>query len=72
MLIAVIELTTVHFKDVLCANDISVSRTLRLRRILRSYVPKEFLTDSKLRISSMDGTTWGEMEINTFDRVSQR
>ncbi|XP_035525880.1 5-methylcytosine rRNA methyltransferase NSUN4 isoform X1 [Morone saxatilis] len=53
----------------LCVNDSSVSRTLRLRRVLRSYVPKQFLTDEKLHISSLDGTKWGEVESNTFDRV---
>ncbi|XP_040910269.1 5-methylcytosine rRNA methyltransferase NSUN4 [Toxotes jaculatrix] len=53
----------------LCVNDTSVSRTLRLRRVLQSYVPKEFLTDDNLRITSMDGTKWGEIERNSFDRV---
>nr|XP_020471804.1 5-methylcytosine rRNA methyltransferase NSUN4 [Monopterus albus] len=53
----------------LCANDASVSRTLRLRRVLHSYVPKEVLTAEKLRITSFDGTKWGEIERNTFDRV---
>ncbi|XP_071347697.1 5-methylcytosine rRNA methyltransferase NSUN4 [Trachinotus anak] len=53
----------------LCANDNSVSRTLRLKKVLQSYVPKEFLTDNNLRITSFDGTKWGEIEKNTFDRV---
>ncbi|XP_044076243.1 5-methylcytosine rRNA methyltransferase NSUN4 [Siniperca chuatsi] len=53
----------------LCVNDTSVSRTLRLRKVLHSYVPKQFLTDEKLRITSFDGTKWGEIERNTFDRV---
>ncbi|XP_041805371.1 5-methylcytosine rRNA methyltransferase NSUN4 [Chelmon rostratus] len=55
--------------DFLCVNDASVSRTLRLRKVLSSYVPKQFLTDQKLRITSFDGTKWGEIEKNTFDRV---
>uniref|UniRef100_A0A3B5LNW6 5-cytosine rRNA methyltransferase NSUN4 n=1 Tax=Xiphophorus couchianus TaxID=32473 RepID=A0A3B5LNW6_9TELE len=53
----------------LCANDLSVSRTSRLKRVLQSYVPKALLTDDKLRITSFDGTIWGEIERNAFDRV---
>ncbi|XP_056276413.1 5-methylcytosine rRNA methyltransferase NSUN4 [Pseudoliparis swirei] len=52
----------------LCVNDASVSRTMRLRKVLNSYIPKP-LFDEKLRITSFDGTLWGEMERNTFDRV---
>ncbi|RVE61442.1 hypothetical protein OJAV_G00170620 [Oryzias javanicus] len=54
---------------VLCVNDTSVSRTSRLKKVLHSYVPKEFLTDEQLRVTSCDGTKWGEIERNTFDRV---
>ncbi|XP_026170114.1 5-cytosine rRNA methyltransferase NSUN4 [Mastacembelus armatus] len=53
----------------LCVNDASVSRTSRLRKVLHSYVPKQFLTDGNLRITSFDGTKWGEIERNSFDRV---
>ncbi|KAL3988283.1 beclin [Sarotherodon galilaeus] len=53
----------------LCINDSSVSRTLRLRKVLHSYVPKQLLTNENLRITSFDGTKWGEIESNTFDRV---
>uniref|UniRef100_A0A3Q2C6X3 5-cytosine rRNA methyltransferase NSUN4 n=1 Tax=Cyprinodon variegatus TaxID=28743 RepID=A0A3Q2C6X3_CYPVA len=53
----------------LCLNDSSVSRTSRLKRVLHSYAPKELLTDDKLRITSVDGTMWGEIERNSFDRV---
>ncbi|TWW72753.1 5-methylcytosine rRNA methyltransferase NSUN4 [Takifugu flavidus] len=53
----------------LCVNDSSVSRTSRLRKVLRSYVPKQHLTNEKIRISTLDGTKWGEIERNTFDRV---
>ncbi|XP_061549959.1 5-methylcytosine rRNA methyltransferase NSUN4 [Phycodurus eques] len=53
----------------LCLNDSSVSRTLRLRKVLHSYIPKQLLTSEKLRITSFDGTKWGEIEQNTFDRV---
>lgn len=44
---------------------------MRLKKVLHSYVPKQLLTDEKLRITSFDGTKWGEIERNTFDRVSQ-
>ncbi|KAM8850932.1 5-cytosine rRNA methyltransferase NSUN4 [Spinachia spinachia] len=53
----------------LCLNDASVSRTLRLRKVLNSYIPKSLLTDQNLRITSFDGTKWGDFERNTFDRV---
>ncbi|MEQ2174266.1 hypothetical protein GOODEAATRI_006095, partial [Goodea atripinnis] len=53
----------------LCVNDSSVSRTSRLKRVLHSYIPKPLLTDDKLRITSFDGTMWGEIERNSFDRV---
>ncbi|XP_074506903.1 5-cytosine rRNA methyltransferase NSUN4 [Sebastes fasciatus] len=53
----------------LCANDNSVSRISRLRKVLHSYVPKPLSSDEKLRITSFDGTKWGEIERNTFDRV---
>lgn len=49
----------------------SVSRTLRLRKVLHSYVPKQFLIEDKLRVTSFDGTKWGDIERNTFDRVSR-
>lgn len=58
-------------KGFFCVNDSSVSRTTRLKKVLHSYVPKQLLTDEKLRITSFDGTKWGEVERNTFDKVSQ-
>lgn len=51
-------------------NDSSVSRTSRLRKVLRTYVPKQHLSDEKIRISTLDGTDWGEIERNVFDRVN--
>ncbi|CAB1325923.1 unnamed protein product [Coregonus sp. 'balchen'] len=53
----------------MCVNDISVSRTYRLQRVLNSYVPKELLTEERMRITSFDGRKWGEIERDTFDRV---
>uniref|UniRef100_A0A8C6WMX5 5-cytosine rRNA methyltransferase NSUN4 n=1 Tax=Neogobius melanostomus TaxID=47308 RepID=A0A8C6WMX5_9GOBI len=53
----------------LCVNDSSVSRTMRLRRVLQSYVPKAQLSDAKVHISSFDGTMWGDVERDSFDRV---
>ncbi|CAJ1071858.1 -methylcytosine rRNA methyltransferase NSUN4 [Xyrichtys novacula] len=58
-----------HSLGFLCVNDASVSRTMRLKRVLRSYIPKDLLTDEKLRITSFDGTMWGEVETNVFNRV---
>ncbi|XP_029309528.1 5-cytosine rRNA methyltransferase NSUN4 isoform X2 [Cottoperca gobio] len=56
-----------QFIGFLCVNDTSVSRTLRLRKVLQSYVPKPLLSDQKLCITSFDGTKWEER--NTFNRV---
>ncbi|XP_069368016.1 5-methylcytosine rRNA methyltransferase NSUN4 isoform X2 [Paralichthys olivaceus] len=53
----------------LCVNDSSASRTLRLRKVLHSYIPKHFFTENNLRITSFDGSKWREIERNTFDRV---
>ncbi|XP_069795031.1 5-methylcytosine rRNA methyltransferase NSUN4 [Narcine bancroftii] len=53
----------------LVVNDISISRLSRLRKILHSYVPKNFCTEDRLRITSFDGRLWGEIEKDTFDRV---
>ncbi|XP_008431607.1 5-cytosine rRNA methyltransferase NSUN4 isoform X2 [Poecilia reticulata] len=64
--LALLQTQSVRF---LCANDLSVSRTSRLKRVLHSYVPKALLTDDKLCITSFDGTIWGEIERNSFDRV---
>lgn len=61
-----------HVPGFLCVNDSSESRTKRLKQVLRSYIPKQFLTDDKLRITSFDGTMWGDVERNSFDRVSSQ
>ncbi|XP_047444464.1 5-methylcytosine rRNA methyltransferase NSUN4 [Mugil cephalus] len=53
----------------LCVNDISASRRLRLKKVLHSYIPKQFLKGGNLRITSFDGTTWEEIESKSFDRV---
>ncbi|CAN9503212.1 unnamed protein product [Ophioblennius macclurei] len=64
--LALLQTQSIRF---LCLNDSSVSRTQRLRKVLNSYVPKQFLANDRLRITSFDGTKWGEIERNTFDRV---
>ncbi|KAF0047147.1 hypothetical protein F2P81_000780 [Scophthalmus maximus] len=64
--LAILQAQAIRF---LCVNDTSASRTTRLRQVLHSYVPKEFLNEKNLRITSFDGTKWGEIETNTFDRV---
>ncbi|XP_053325976.1 5-methylcytosine rRNA methyltransferase NSUN4 [Spea bombifrons] len=53
----------------LAANDLSLSRSDRLRRVLMSYIPKELRTEDKVRVTSYDGRTWGELEERTYDRV---
>ncbi|KAI1883263.1 hypothetical protein AGOR_G00243410 [Albula goreensis] len=53
----------------LAVNDSSASRTARLRRVLQSYVPREHLTEDRVRITSFDGRRWGELERDTYDRV---
>ncbi|XP_072275364.1 5-cytosine rRNA methyltransferase NSUN4 isoform X2 [Pyxicephalus adspersus] len=51
----------------LAANDSSVSRTNRLRRVLQSYIPHYLRTEDRVRVSSWDGTDWAEHE--SYDRV---
>lgn len=58
-----------HSVDYLWANDLSVSRTTRLRRTLQSYMPKELLDENKIHITSTDGRQLGLTEENRFDRV---
>ncbi|XP_034559681.1 5-methylcytosine rRNA methyltransferase NSUN4 [Notolabrus celidotus] len=64
-----LSLLQTHSLGFFCVNDTSVSRTIRLRKVLKSYIPKELLTDERIRITSFDGTKWGEIDRNTFDRV---
>ncbi|XP_051554758.1 5-methylcytosine rRNA methyltransferase NSUN4 [Myxocyprinus asiaticus] len=58
-----------HTVDFLWANDLSGSRTARLRRTLQSYLPKEFLEEDKIHITSIDGRKLGLTEEKSFDRV---
>uniref|UniRef100_A0A674J5L3 5-cytosine rRNA methyltransferase NSUN4 n=2 Tax=Terrapene triunguis TaxID=2587831 RepID=A0A674J5L3_9SAUR len=51
----------------LAANDISASRSNRLRRVLCSYIPKDISSD--VRVTSLDGRNWGELEGDTYNRV---
>ncbi|XP_076838065.1 5-cytosine rRNA methyltransferase NSUN4 [Brachyhypopomus gauderio] len=55
-----------HAIRFLWANDLSGSRTDRLRRTLQRYLPKEILKD--VEITSLDGRKWMHMD-HTFDRV---
>uniref|UniRef100_A0A673FPK4 5-cytosine rRNA methyltransferase NSUN4 n=1 Tax=Sinocyclocheilus rhinocerous TaxID=307959 RepID=A0A673FPK4_9TELE len=59
-----------HSVNYLWANDLSGSRTMRLRRTLQSYLPKEFLDENKIHITSTDGRQLGMTEEKSFDRVS--
>nr|XP_021335728.1 5-methylcytosine rRNA methyltransferase NSUN4 isoform X1 [Danio rerio]CAX12676.1 novel protein similar to H.sapiens NSUN4, NOL1/NOP2/Sun domain family, member 4 (NSUN4, zgc:101708) [Danio rerio] len=58
-----------HSVNHLWANDLSVSRTGRLRKILQSYVPKEFLDEENIHITCIDGRELGMREEKSFDRV---
>ncbi|ETE70319.1 putative methyltransferase NSUN4 [Ophiophagus hannah] len=51
----------------LTANDLSVSRTVRLRNVLRSYLPKEI--QNTVRVTSSDGRNWCHAETGTYDKV---
>ncbi|XP_007430217.1 5-methylcytosine rRNA methyltransferase NSUN4 [Python bivittatus] len=51
----------------LAANDLSVSRTGRLRNVLRSYLPKEI--HNIVRVTSWDGRNWCDTETDTYDKV---
>lgn len=51
----------------LAANDVSVSRTNRLRRVLQSYLPRHLCTEERVRVTSWDGTEWEEH--GSYDRV---
>ncbi|XP_016119311.1 5-methylcytosine rRNA methyltransferase NSUN4-like [Sinocyclocheilus grahami] len=59
-----------HSVNYLWANDLSGSRTMRLRRTLQSYLTKEFLDENKIHITSTDGRQLGMTEEKSFDRVS--
>ncbi|XP_043820581.1 5-methylcytosine rRNA methyltransferase NSUN4 [Dromiciops gliroides] len=50
----------------LAANDISGSRTRRLKQVLHSYVPQD---RNQVRVTSQDGRKWGDLERSTYDRV---
>ncbi|XP_005050143.2 PREDICTED: 5-methylcytosine rRNA methyltransferase NSUN4, partial [Ficedula albicollis] len=51
----------------LAANDVSVSRTKRLYRILHSYVPRE--VRDTVSVTSYDGRDWDPVEGGTFHKV---
>eukprot|EP00079_Xenopus_tropicalis_P018744 XP_004920926.2 PREDICTED: 5-methylcytosine rRNA methyltransferase NSUN4-like [Xenopus tropicalis] len=57
-------------QNIVAANDWSTSRSSRLHRVLRSYVPRAQRTEHKVYITSQDGRLWGDAEANTYDRVS--
>ncbi|XP_032074747.1 5-methylcytosine rRNA methyltransferase NSUN4 [Thamnophis elegans] len=51
----------------LTANDVSMSRTVRLRNVLRSYLPKEI--QNIMQVTSWDGRNWCHTDTGTFDKV---
>ncbi|TST47730.1 ATP-dependent DNA helicase PIF1 [Bagarius yarrelli] len=64
--LAILQSGAVRF---LWANDLSGSRTDRLQRMLQSYVPRELRGEDKIRVTSLDGRKWRNMEEFEFDRV---
>ncbi|KAG9278842.1 5-methylcytosine rRNA methyltransferase NSUN4 [Astyanax mexicanus] len=58
-----------HDLRFLWANDLSGSRTARLRRTLQSYLPTELLMEGKVHVTSVDGRQWRDKDESTFDRV---
>ncbi|XP_066508812.1 5-methylcytosine rRNA methyltransferase NSUN4-like [Hoplias malabaricus] len=64
--LALLQTQAVRF---LWANDLSGSRTARLRRTLQSYVPKELLTEDRVLITSLDGRQWTDNYKHEFDKV---
>ncbi|XP_058159622.1 5-methylcytosine rRNA methyltransferase NSUN4 isoform X2 [Dasypus novemcinctus] len=53
----------------LAANDLCISRTSRLQKVLNSYVPQDIRDGNRVRVTSWDGRKWGELEGDTYDRV---
>ncbi|XP_034270892.1 5-methylcytosine rRNA methyltransferase NSUN4 [Pantherophis guttatus] len=51
----------------LTANDLSMSRTVQLRNVLRSYLPKEI--QNRVQVTSWDGRNWCHTETSTYDKV---
>ncbi|XP_078527821.1 5-cytosine rRNA methyltransferase NSUN4 [Lissotriton helveticus] len=53
----------------LAANDVSISRTSRLQRVLHSYIPENYSDSESVRITSWDGRRIGEVESSRYDKV---
>jgi len=51
----------------LVANEISLNRRQRLQRVLREYVPTEFL--ARIRVEQHDASRWCLYEPSSYDRV---
>ncbi|XP_017578114.2 5-methylcytosine rRNA methyltransferase NSUN4 isoform X1 [Pygocentrus nattereri] len=64
--LALLQAQAVRF---LWANDLSGSRTARLRRTLQSYLPRELLTEDRVYITSSDGRQWRNKDEHKFDKV---
>jgi 16S rRNA C967 or C1407 C5-methylase (RsmB/RsmF family) len=52
----------------LTSNDKSTDRRFRLLRVLRSYLPQDFL-DSSLRVTGFDASEWCLYETNAYDKI---
>ena len=55
-------------KGHLTSNDKSTDRRFRLQRVLRSYLPQEFL-DNSLRITGFDASRWCLFETEAYDKI---
>ncbi|XP_055058574.2 5-methylcytosine rRNA methyltransferase NSUN4 [Misgurnus anguillicaudatus] len=58
-----------HTVSYLWANDLSGSRTARLRKTLQSYLPREYLEENEIQITSFDGCKIGPTEEKRYDKV---
>lgn len=55
-------------KGHLTSNDKSTDRRFRLQRVIRSYMPQEFLENS-LRITGFDASQWCLYETDAYDKI---
>ncbi|XP_033095959.1 5-methylcytosine rRNA methyltransferase NSUN4-like [Anneissia japonica] len=62
-------LQTMHIGGIIC-NEVTPSRRRRLQDVLRLYIPKDMLdNEESFRLTGFDGTDWGDMEPDTYDKI---
>ncbi|KAI9202620.1 S-adenosyl-L-methionine-dependent methyltransferase [Polychytrium aggregatum] len=52
----------------LCSNEVSPDRRRRLRTVLQTYCPPDFM-ENNVRITGFDATKWAEYEPGLYDKV---